>query len=288
MKHQAQQAHALRRRVYQIVEVARPGDRASAAFDLLIITLILANIASFIIESMEAVRAMAATFFWWFEAVSVAVFTGEYVLRVWSCAEIERYRDPLGGRLRFSLRPLLLVDLLAILPFYLPFLAVDLRVLRAFRVMRLARMAKLGRYSTALSLIYRVLRSRRVELITTASIMLLLLLLAATFMYFAERDAQPELFGSIPASMWWAVMTLTTVGYGDTFPITPIGKLMAAVCAVLGVGMFALPTGILGAAFVEELSRSKRAAGPGSTRPAAEVGLRTCPTCGRPLPEASG
>lgn len=161
-----------------------------------------------------------------------------------------------------------LIDLLAIAPFYLPMMGVDLRAFRALRLFRLLRVAKLGRYSMALKLIGHVVRSKREELITTVIFMLLLLLFASSLMYFAERDVQPEVFGSIPESMWWAVTTLTTVGYGDVSPVTPVGKALGSVVAILGVGMFALPTGILGSGFVEAIENQKNDSG-------------ICPTCGQ-------
>lgn len=198
------------------------------------------------------------------------MFTVEYILRAWSSTFSESYRSPVTGRLRYMLTPLAVIDLLAIVPFYLPFLGVDLRSFRALRLFRIVRIFKLGRYSTAMQLTGRVIASRGPELITTLSILLVLMLLSASLMYYAEHDAQPDAFSSIPAAMWWAIATLSTVGYGDVYPLTPVGKLLASVIALLGIGMFALPTGILGAAFVEEIQRTK------ATR-------QRCPHCGRQL-----
>jgi voltage-gated potassium channel len=168
--------------------------------------------------------------------------------------------------------PLALVDLLSVLPFYLPFVGVDLRSLRAVRLFRVFRIVKLGRYSKALNLLGRVLVSRKAELVMTIFALLVLMVLASSLMYFAEHDAQPESFSSIPAAMWWAVATLSTVGYGDIYPVTFAGKLLAAVVAVLGIGMFALPAGLLGSAFVEEIQRTP-------------TGPQRCPHCGEELSE---
>ena len=253
-------------RVYEIVESARPGDRASALFDAFIISLIAANIVVFILETIEPLRLMAPGFFYGFELISVAIFTAEYVVRIWSCTLNLRFRHPITGRLRFAAGIMPLIDLLAIAPFYLPVLGLDLRAFRALRLFRLLRIAKLGRYTSALGLIGHVVRSKREELITTVVFILLLLLFASSLMYFAERDIQPEVFGSIPASMWWAVTTLTTVGYGDVSPVTPVGKVLGSVVAILGVGIFALPTGILGSGFVEAIENQKSKSG-------------ICPTC---------
>ena len=164
-----------------------------------------------------------------------------------------------------------IIDLLAILPAFLPFIGIDLRVLRSLRVFRIIRIAKLGRYSRALQMIAQAFKSKREHLITSAFFMLVLILIAASLMYYAERDAQPDHFDSIPSAMWWSVVTLTTVGYGDVYPVTPVGRLLAAVMAILGVGMVALPTSILGAGFIEQMSKP-------SPRP-----HPACPHCGRSL-----
>jgi voltage-gated potassium channel len=165
--------------------------------------------------------------------------------------------------------PLAVVDLFAILPFYLPFTGIDLRFLRIMRMMRIFRVAKLGRYSQSLQMLQRVIMIKKEQLICSLFILLLLVIVAASMLYYAENGVQPEVFSSIPASMWWAIATLTTVGYGDVYPVTGLGKLMASIIAVLGIGMFALPTGILGAGFVEEMSQRQKPS--------------RCPHCGKEI-----
>jgi voltage-gated potassium channel len=216
---------------------------------------------------VEGIYRWAPGLFRAFEIFSVAIFTVEYLLRLWSCTAAEKYSWPLMGRLRFTFTPLAIVDLLAILPFYLPQVDIDLRFVR---IVRLFRIAKVGRYSRALSTFGRVAAAKRAELIAILSILVILLILASSLMYYAENDAQPDRFSSIPAAMWWGIATLTTIGYGDIYPITGVGKLLAGFVAVLGVGMFALPTGILGAAFVEEIQSAKRK-------------RSICPHCGREI-----
>jgi voltage-gated potassium channel len=161
------------------------------------------------------------------------------------------------------------VDLAAVLPFYLPFLGLDLMFLRSLRLVRIARLGKLNRYSQAMQLLGKVVWNRRAELASSVLVLLVLLVVVSSLMYYAERDAQPDRFGDIPSAMWWGVATLTTIGYGDTYPVTALGKALATVAAVLGIGMFALPTGILGSAFVEELQARRRPA--------------RCPHCGKEL-----
>lgn len=261
------------RRVYEIVSLKQPDDHWSKLFHLIIMSLICLNALAVTAETVEPLAKRWATAFFAFEVASVAVFTVEYVLRVWSCTCDPRFASPLLGRLRYAMSPMAIVDLLAILPFYLPMvLPLDLRILRVLRLFRLFRVLKLSRYSQSLRTIGIVLSAKKEDLIVTFFAMMLLLILASSLMYVIERDAQPEAFSSIPASMWWAVVTLTTVGYGDVYPATPLGKLIGALIALLGVGMVALPAGMLASGFAEELQRRKR--------------QPTCPHCGERLDTA--
>lgn len=187
-----------------------------------------------------------------FELVSVAVFTIEYLARVWSCVEADEYRGPVSGRFRFLTQPLLVADLLAILAFYLLLVgtAVDLRFLRALRLVRLLRLIKIARYTQSFRDFRAVLRDKKADLVVATFANSLLLTVASSVMYYIEREAQPDAFGSIPETMWWGVATLTTVGYGDVYPVTPLGRAIGAVVAVLGIGLFALPASILASGFV--------------------------------------
>ncbi len=260
----------LKQRVWEIVEVAKPGDNVSRVFDLIILILIFLNVIVLIVESINPIHRKYSFLFDTFELLCVIVFTIEYLGRLWSCTSDPQYQHPFWGRLRFSVKFVLLIDMLAILPFYIPFLGVNLMFLRILRIMRVLRIAKIYRYSTSLQLIKRVLISRKEELVMTTMLMIILLLLSSCVLYYCENDAQPHIFSSIPATMWWAVATLTTVGYGDMFPITPLGKFFATIIAVLGIGMFALPAGILGSGFIEELQKKNKTP-------------RKCPHCGKTI-----
>ena len=231
--------------------------------------LIALTVVGFVLESVDAVYNVAAQAFHLFEIASVAIFSLEYVLRVWACTSDPDYSHPLTGRLRFMVSPLLLVDLLAILPFYVGLfgtLGVDLRILRALRLV--ARSTRLGHHSDGIRTLRRVLQARSNELLTVVVVLLVLLILASALMYYAENDAQPESFSSIPATAWWGIVTLTTVGYGDMSPITALGRVIAGAMAILGIGLFALPAGILGSGFMQEIEEKK-----------AEK-ERNCPHCG--------
>lgn len=249
-------AQGLKRRVYQVLEVAHPDDRVSRNIDRALVALIVANVVAVVIETVEPIHARYASEFWVFEVASVAIFTVEYLLRLWVCNEhLSLARDgPIEARLKFAVTPFALIDLAAIVPFYialiLPF--ADLRLLRVFRLLRLL---KLVRYSPALATLGRVLRNERRALVGALLIMAAMLLVASTAIYYIERDISPDKFGSIPESMWWALATLTTVGYGDVVPASPLGKIVGGFVMIFGLGMFALPIGILASGFASEIQR---------------------------------
>jgi voltage-gated potassium channel len=244
-------------------------------------TLILVNILAVALESVPSINARLGGVLTLVERFSVAVFSVEYLLRVWVCVESPKYAHPVFGRMRYAFTPMALVDLLAIVPSYLPYLGVNLLTLRAFRLVRLLRLLKLGRYSEALQRLGRVVHRKRFELASTAVIAVFLLVVAAALLHAAEGVEQPDRFGSLPDAMWWAVVTMTTVGYGDVYPVTPVGRVLGSFVAFLGVGLFALPTGILGAGFLEESNRARLQ----------ETAKRHCPHCGGALdsvPEGAG
>lgn len=256
---------AVRDRVWRVLEPAREGDRTSRVFDVAIRALIALNVLAVILETVPALEQGFASAFQVFELLSVAVFSVEYLLRVWSCTASDRYSRPVRGRLRFALSPLALIDLLAVLPAYLPAVGMDLRMLRGARLFRLFRILKLARYSEALRLFGRVFRSKRPHLVITLSLVGFVLLVASTVMYYAEHGAQPDVFASIPHAMWWGIVTLTTVGYGDVVPVTVLGRMMAGLFAVTALFLIAVPTAILGAGFMEEMEIGQRRSASDST-----------------------
>ena len=261
----------IKQRIHELLEPGEAGDWSSRAVDLALMVLIVANVAVAILETVPAAKAYQEPL-WWFEVVSVAIFSVEYVLRIWSWTASGA--SPLLGRLRYMGHPMLLIDLIAILPFYLVFLGLDLRMARLFRLVRFLRVAKLSRYSSAMQMLGRAMASSRAELLMALLLASFALVLSATMIYYAEHGAQPKVFTSIPASFWWAVTTLTTVGYGDAYPVTLLGKIFGGLSQIIGVGLFALPTGILASAFGEEM-RVQRNAGSSDV----------CPHCGEQIGE---
>lgn len=224
---------------------------------LFIVALIIANGIAVMLEANPAIYIPNAALFTVFELFSVAVFTVEYVCRVWLATEDPRYRGQPDwlARTKYMFTPMALVDLLAIAPFYLSvFVPVDLRYLRLFRLLRLL---KLSHYFDGLRVFSVVLRREASAIAGALLIMLTLIIVSACLMFTVENAAHPGRFQSVAEAIWWAVVTLTTVGYGDITPITFAGRLLAIMIMILGVGTMALPAGIMAARFSEELQKRR-------------------------------
>jgi voltage-gated potassium channel len=257
----------IRKRLFQLLEGTEPIGRI---LQLSLMTLIALNVVAVMVNSVQDLATQWQRPLHQFELFSVTIFSIEYLLRLWVAPERAAYAHPLWGRLRYLVTPLAILDLLAVLPAFLP-VTLDLRFLRAVRMMRMLRVARMTRYSKALKTIRGVLADRRDELLATASVLLLVVVLASSLMFEIEHDAQPTVYTSIPATLWWAIATLTTMGI-DIRPITPLGRLLAGCIAICGVGLFAIPAGILGSGFVEKYMAQRSA-------------KKMCPHCGKSLEE---
>lgn len=239
----------------------RPNDPWGRLVDAVLVFLIFTNVVVVILETDPVLGTAWADWFWRFELFSVAVFTVEYALRFWSCVDREGkpQMSPARARVRWVLSPLGLIDLLAILPFYvflfLPGGGQSLLLLRIFRGLRLLRVFKLTRYSPALRILRTVLVREANTLMVVAFVMMVILIMTSWGIYMIERTAQPESFGSLPQALWWSVVTVTTVGYGDVVPLTPLGKFFGGLISLVGIGMAALPAGILASGFATEMRR---------------------------------
>ena len=245
---------SFRRRIYYLIEASHPDHRGTRAFDTFMVVMIVANILSVILETVPSLDAEYGRAFHLFDRISVALFTVEYLARLWVAVEhapVARHGAVLW-RLRFAMGPYMVIDLLAIAPFYLSLImpAADLRVLRVFRLLR---MLKLARYSPGLNTLMRVLSEERRALGAALIVMMGLLVLCSTLVYHLEHPVQPDKFGSIPDAMWWGLATLTTVGYGDVVPVTPLGKILGGAMMIFGLGMFAIPIGIVASAFSRDI-----------------------------------
>lgn len=268
----------MKHRVHQILTNHAPGDRVGRTVNLLLLSLIAANVLASVLETDQDIHARAPAFFAVFESISVAVFSVEYVLRVWSCTVDPRFRGAVRGRLRMMATPMAVIDLLAIAPSLVQRLlpgALDLRFLRALRLLRLFRLMRIGRLGHAFSTLARVIHTKRVELGVTLAFVVVATIIAAGAMYLVEHGRPGTGFSSIPRSMWWAVVTITTVGYGDLVPETPLGQLVGGLVAFVGICALALPVGILSSGFIDEISRQRSEAKQGPAP--------TCPHCGGAL-----
>jgi voltage-gated potassium channel len=244
-----------RRTVHDVLEVGTEANRAALFVDGFIITLIVANAIAFTLETVKGIAARYGTALDHFNTFSVIVFSIEYTLRLWSSVDIPLFRGVphWKARLRFAGRPIMLIDMMAILPWYLHgILPVDLRILR---VLRLFRLLKLARYSPALQSLQKVFAQEWRALFGALLVTLVLLLFCSTIMYFLEGTAQPDKFGSIPAALWWGLETLTTVGYGDAVPVTPLGRMFGGIVMLLGLAAIALPVAIIATGFSQESGR---------------------------------
>jgi len=245
----------LRREVHDVLEVAGDAHPMGRVVNGFIIILIFLNAIAFAADTVPELAGRYRWEFAAFNAFSVIVFTVEYALRIWSAVEIPMLsRLPRWqARLRYAMRPMMIIDLLAFLPWYLHWLyPLDLRLLRVFRLFRLLMLV---RYSPALQTLGRVVTDEYRALLGALLVILILLLFASSGMYLIERQVQPDKFGSIPQAAWWALATLTTVGYGDVVPVTPLGKMLGGVVMLLGVGMIALPVAIIATGFSQESTR---------------------------------
>ncbi|OTG90800.1 ion transporter [Acinetobacter sp. ANC 3813] len=248
--------YTLRKFVYNNLHNDEYETAFSRALNYFLILLILGNAAAVLLESVNDIYQSYRVFFDGFEHISIAIFSAEYLLRLWSIAENEPFESGWKNRLKWVKSGGALIDLLAILPAYINFwVPIDLRFLR---ILRLLRLLKLTRYFVSLQILLRVIEREKGAFQAVIFILSIMIVMAAACIYVVESKAQPQVFTSIPASMWWAVVTLTTVGYGDVTPITPLGRFLGALITILGVGLAALPAGILANGLANELEQRKQ------------------------------
>lgn len=259
-----------KQRISEILDPSHADDSMSRGFNIFIMGLIFLNALAVIFESVNQFANTFSSFFNWFELFSVAIFSIEYLLRLWVCTEKLKFIG-LKGRFKYAFTPMALIDLFAILPFYLPMvIPFDLRFLRILRLIRIFRIIKLTKYSESLQLFGKVLANKKEELIIASSVAVILLVLVSSIIYYIENNAQPGVFSSIPAAMWWSIGATTRLGAGPINPITDLGMIFGSIVALLGLGIFALPAGILASGLIEEIQKKK-------SNPA------SCPKCGTKL-----
>ncbi|HEX2594638.1 MAG TPA: cyclic nucleotide-gated ion channel [Rhizomicrobium sp.] len=247
---------AARRATYQLLEAGNNATKAAIAFDIFLVVLIVANVTASMLETVPEISRAYTSYFSILETSSLVIFSVEYAARIWSAIEDPRYfrQGPFWGRVRFAIQPVALIDFLAVGPSLLGlfFTSADLRALRVFRLLRIL---KIVRYSPALTTLTDVIVAERRALLGTLLLLICVMILAAEAMYLLEGSENPKMFGTLPQAMYWAITTLTTVGYGDNYPITAAGKFVAGVTMIAGLGLFALPVGIVATNFVNEIHR---------------------------------
>ncbi len=259
-----------RRTLHRILETSAGKRRGiSLVFNITLITIITLNAIAIVLHTVPAYDQKYRRLFTDFELFSVLFFTVEYALRVWVCVENERYQHWFWGRLRYIFSTSAIIDLLAILPFYVTLFATDLAIVRILRLFRIFRLFRISKYSHAYRMILQVVRDKKEELLLSLIMVIFMLIIISSVMYYVEHPAQPKVFSSIPATMWWGINAMATVGYGDIHPVTTLGKILAGISAMLGIALFALPTSILVSGFTENIRYQKTA--------------RRCPHCGQEL-----
>jgi voltage-gated potassium channel len=239
----------------QLEPTARP--KGLSRLNLALVVLILVAVLSAILETEPAVSSGREPMFDSFELAIGIIFLVEYLARLWVAVENPRFAKSRFPRLRYALTPIAIIDLLAVLPTLFAFGGGSSLVLRFFRVLRMLRLAKLGRSSQAWEHIRNAAYEKRYEFGLILALLVITVLVSGSLMYWAEADAQPDKFGSIPRALWWSIVTLTTVGYGDVYPITSLGRVLAAFLAVMGVCLIALPTGLFAASFTEAMDKHR-------------------------------
>ncbi len=235
--------------------------------------LILLNVIAVMFETIPEIANPLGQFLLKFEVFSVIIFTGEYLLRIYVSDLTHPSSSRIKSALKFIFSAYGLIDFLAIIPFYIPlWIKIDLRFLRILRLMRFMRIFKINRYNDSLTLIWTVIKDKKPELAMTGFVALLILLISSFLMYYIEGEAQPDKFPNILACFWWAIATLTTIGYGDIYPVTGFGKFVSGLIAVIGIGLIALPTGLVSAGFIKKIGGN-------------EDHLKNCPHCGKDIDE---
>jgi voltage-gated potassium channel len=244
-----------RKKLYRQLDIEATADERLSFLNKVLIGFILTAIVVTVLSTENTIRELLPRSFDTLHLIFGVVFSAEYIARLWVAKDSPTYSGK-WGRLRYAFSPIAIIDMLAVLPFWLSIGMGDSFLLRLVRMTRILALAKLGQYSSALANIVGAIQSRKYELLISLCTALLAMLASATVLYGLEGGNNPESFGSIPRALWWGVATLTTVGYGDVFPITVMGKIFAGVFALAGIGIIALPTGILAGAFADAINKA--------------------------------
>jgi voltage-gated potassium channel len=246
----------VKNRVHEILDDPKKGDRQAMIVQGVIAGAIIANTMTIILFTVNSIEDQYRLLFNPIMGVCFVIFTIEYFLRIWSCSTARDLHGMIADRARYAFHFYQIIDLISLIPFLFPFLIPrHFTLLRALRILSIFKLGRYSRYSQSLNMLRRVFFSKKEIFAIMLFILVFLVLFSSTLMYLIEKPVQPDKFSSIPAAMWWSMMTITTVGYGDIIPITPIGKIIGSVMTFIGVLVLALPAAILATGFIEERDR---------------------------------
>jgi len=247
---------AIKKKAFEIIEPCDDKNKIGKIVDMFIVILIIVNIVIIVAETFDFFNN--SNIFHIIEIFSIVIFTVEYAIRIWTSDLMAPEQNKFVVRIKYIFSFMALIDLFAILPFYIPlFIPYDLLVIRSLRIARLLRFFKVNRYTKTFATIGAVFKKKASQLISSAIIIFLLLLITSVLMYEVEHKVQPEKFANAFSSIWWTISTITTVGYGDIYPVTTLGQVLSSVISFLSIGLIAIPSGIISAGFVEQVESEK-------------------------------
>ena len=258
-------------RIYNIIRDDDENDVISNIFDSIIVFLIVINVVVIFLDTFVTIRQYIDPYYIYIDLISLIVFSLEYILRVWTADLIFTDLSHGKARIKYILTPKAIIDIIALISFYLPYS--PFKMIRVVRLFRILSLLKLNRYSKSLTTLGKVLKNKWLQLVSSFFVVSVLMVFASLLMYYIENDAQPGLFDNAFSSLWWTIATITTVGYGDIYPVTIFGKILGILISLMGIGLIAIPTGIISAGFVEEFNKEKKL----------EENKHFCPYCGKQL-----
>lgn len=256
----------MKQRIFEIISVAGKGDKLSKIFDITIISLIFINLFIAFLDTFT-LSSNITKFYYTIEIISIIIFTIEYLLRIWTTNLLYPDKSRSMAIIKYIFSFSSIIDLLAILPFYMQFFfPYNLLALRSLRLLRMFRVLKINRYSKAFNKLADVFKQKKDELLVSIFVISLLIIISSILIYNFENPAQPDVFKNAFSGIWWSIATFTTIGYGDIYPITTMGKILSSIIAFLGIALVAVPTGIITSGFNQKIEK--------------EASTKTCPNCG--------
>jgi voltage-gated potassium channel len=260
--------------VYNVIRDDDENDIVSTIFDSIIVLLIVINVLLLALDTFNEIRQHIEKFYKYIDFISIIVFSIEYGLRVWTAEYIFTSLPPNQSRIKYVFSPKALIDFIALLSFCLPLMSYsNFKLLRTIRLLRILNLLKLNRYSKSLLTLGKVIKAKSMQIVSSFFIVSVLIISTSLLMYYIENNAQPGSFDNAFSSLWWTIATLTTVGYGDIYPVTTLGKILGIFISLMGIGLIAIPTGIISAGFIEQLDGGKKEA----------AKYNYCPHCGKEL-----